>query len=103
MTGCLKRQGRDTTLRTLKIESLLNLKRPRTRRDVRALLEAAISPSPLWGRGGCAVWAGLGGGANSALQARRVTRDEGARLDCQETTGRCCPAVSRGDSQESTD
>ena len=29
----------------------------------------------------------------------RVTCLEGARVDCQETTGRRCPAVSRGDSK----
>ena len=98
MTGCLKRQGRDTTLRTLKIESLLNLKRPRTRRDRALCSRVPITPA----RGSNRV--GLWAGGRELLPARaRVTRVESALLDCQETTGRCCLAVSRGDSYESTD
>ena len=103
MIGCLKRQGRDTTLRTLKIESLLNLKRPRTRGDVAHFaLEYEYRFSP---RGGCGepLGAVCGAGGEPPTRAARLKCVEGARIDCQETTGRGSPAVSRGDSSESTD
>jgi len=58
MAGRLTRRGRDATLRALKVESLLNLKRPRKNwGEVRALLSSGDIFSSFGGKRGT-MWGG---------------------------------------------